>query len=177
MKGARKKPAATCKGYALKLVALKDWTGHEISEKLRLKGYTENEIGETLSLLADKGFVDDRKTAASLVRYFEESRLLGASGCRYRLRQKGVSDDIIREMDFPLERELAKAKKLLEKKLAHSTQYQDKDRVKLLYGLLQRKGFEADVIREALRDGLLAASTEALLASESEGPEEGLAKA
>lgn len=99
---------------AVQLLASRPHFRRELEAKLRQRGFPSEEIEETLSRLADQGYLDDRAAARSFV----EGRA-GKSEGRVRLRaelaQRGASDEAIEaalseltdEDDLPRAREAA----------------------------------------------------------------------
>ena len=66
------------------------------------KGYEEKEIEETIKDLVEYGWLDDRKFAEQFMTMSLEKRR-GMDRIRRELRQKGVSDEVIREAEGSLE--------------------------------------------------------------------------
>ena len=121
----------------------------EIFDKLFKKGYEKQVIEKVILKLEDYGFVDDRLFAkefvSSSLRYSKKVK-------EQKLRQKGVSSDIVSEIlgnesDFS---EFELCKKQAEK-YAKSKDISTKDGVQKLYASLLRKGFDFETIKKVCK--------------------------
>lgn len=139
------------KAYALKLLSLRDRSESELRERLLAKGFTEESVFSAIENLKNAGFIDDSKTAGALMRYCEQTKLLGAYGCRQYMRRRGIPEEIVGSSVFSPETEIEKAKKLVEKKERYLKNYPIQVKLKRLYGMLARKGFDGGIISEVLR--------------------------
>ncbi len=133
--------------YTLKLLAKKDYSEHEIGQKLKLHEFDEAQINETITFLKSKSFLDDKKFADS---YFRNHSQRGKIRINAELARKGISKEIIAGLDAKMadNDQLGKAKEIaikwLEKK---RDKYQDKYKLKQnLFAKLSRQGFEYEVI-------------------------------
>ena len=137
---------------ALRLLEYRARSRQELTQRLRRKGVEPPVIDETLARLTAQGYVNDEAFA----RQWVESRLRTGHGRRriaLELRVKGIASATIREAlgelaDAAHEAEaagqLARARLRLWRGLAPAAQR------RRVYGLLQRRGYAADVIERAL---------------------------
>ncbi|WP_457627174.1 regulatory protein RecX [Persephonella sp.] len=126
------------KTYALKLLAKRDYFEKELREKLRKKGFPEEDIEQTIVYLKNEKLIDDRKL---LERYKELSIQKGKSpaSLKAKLYRKGIT-----EVDFSYEEELESALYLLENKYRKEKNYRD------VVKFLKNRGFSYSVIQEAV---------------------------
>lgn len=136
--------------YAYRLLSYRGRSEKEMRERLKRKGFDENTINSVIDRLRSDGYIDDRRLACFLRRYAEEQKQLSISGTKKFLGGRGVPrsivDDTVKDID-----ETENAKKLVEKKLKHMDSYPSGMIIKKLYGILSRKGYPYETIREALR--------------------------
>jgi regulatory protein len=144
--------------YAYKLLSYRGRSEAELVRRLRLKGFDESAIGNAITQLKESGFLDDRKLAASLRRFAEESKQLSITGTRRFLLQRGVPLDMINEVVGDID-EIETARKLVEKKIAAWRKQSlsgkgsqlDGALIRKLYGILYRKGYPSEAINKVLQ--------------------------
>ncbi len=125
----------------------------EVIERLKLKGYIEEVIGEVVASLMKTGDLDDERFA----RFWVESRMhtnpVGDVILRHELSSKGIAEPTIdmvlsekasaydeHELAFSIARERYDRLKKLDKRKA----------AKRLYDFLARRGFKFDVIKRII---------------------------
>ena len=149
-------------GLALNYLEKRDRTEKEVSEKLTRAGFSESVIMQTLDLLKEAGFVDDRDYA---IRYMEV--LAGKGRGRLRImsemRRKGLGEELVKNTiedeelaSDELERAKGQAKKAW-------NAISDKSDIRKALAKVNRKlvmlGYSYDVIGEVI-NGLRNASDE-----------------
>ncbi len=138
--------------YAYRLLSYRGRSEKEVTDSLRKKGFTEQVIQDTILYLKDRGFINDTALASSLKREAEEVKLLGITGTKTFLQQRGIPREIIDNIFAGKDSdELNIAKKLVDKKLRSMENYSDEFVKKRLWGILARKGYSFDTIRKALK--------------------------
>ena len=90
------KTAKPCMDYAADLLAIKAYSKSDLTGKLRLKGYSEDEIRNCIERFEELGYLND----AEYARRFAESAALSNKGSGY-VRQKLSGSGIARE-DMPV---------------------------------------------------------------------------
>lgn len=143
--------------YAYKLLSYRSRSEAEMVRRLRMKGFDEPSVSKAISRLKESGFLDDRKLAASLRRYAEESKQLSIAGTRGFLLQRGVPEEMIDEVVGDID-EIETATKLVEKKIAgwrkqsfsRKGSQLDDTLIRKLYRMLYRKGYPSDAIKKVL---------------------------
>ncbi|MCL5024744.1 MAG: recombination regulator RecX [Nitrospirae bacterium] len=143
--------------YAYKLLGYRGRSEAEIVKKLTMKGFEGRDIEGVVVRLKEQGFLDDRKLAESLTRYAGESKLLSVAGTKRLLAERGVPREIAEEALKQID-ETAVARRLVERKIASwrkrgSPRDSEADALafKKLYGLLYRRGYPSEAIKEILR--------------------------
>ncbi len=124
------------KSYALKLLAKKDYFESEIRRKLSQKGFSEEEIEETVIYLKNQHLINDDKL---LERVKEKAIEKGKSSTyiKRKLFSKGVS------IEISYEEELKSAMNLLKNKYIGEKRFYD------IVKFLKNRGFSYSVIQEA----------------------------
>ncbi len=141
--------------YAIKLLEKRDLTQYQLVERLKRRGFTSDEIEETLAFLRRRRILDDRKFSFNFVEYATEVRKWGKLKIVSQLRKKGVDETTIAELegewDYSLEKERAYElanKYIRERKLDLSSL---KDRRRLA-NFLYNRGFEYSIVLEVIED-------------------------
>jgi SOS response regulatory protein OraA/RecX len=127
--------------------------------RLAMKGFDGAEIRAAVAGLRENGFLDDRRLAASLRRYAEESRHLSVNGARRFLIGRGIPGDISEEVARDID-EIDTAKRLVKKKIAGWRKHgrsggdplSDDVTLRKLHGALYRRGYPPEAINKALRE-------------------------
>lgn len=91
-------PRAPCWNKALDLLARRSHFRRELEAKLASRGYGEEEVSETLERLAERGWLDDRKTARELVSQRLERGPVGRARLLAELGRKGVDAELAKEV-------------------------------------------------------------------------------
>lgn len=136
--------------YAYRLLGYRDRSEKQMSEKLRIRGFGEDEIRKAINHLKANNYLDDKKLAASLKRYALESKHLGLNGTRKFLESRGVPADIINEVLRDIN-ESETAACLVEKKVKKSGDKSAALNVRKMYSTLLRKGYSYETINKTLR--------------------------
>ena len=119
-----KKPKDHPEGVALRLLALRDHSRHELRQKIIARNFPSAEVDEVLEHLAGKGFLDDARYARKIAAHLGKDRMLGPQRIIPKMIQKGIPRELVDEavsageQDFPA---AERVKKLLLKKLKNRT--------------------------------------------------------
>ena len=137
----------TVKAKAVSLLAQREYSRQELSDKLTAADASPEEVEQALAQLAAKGLVDDARVVETLVN--RRSSKLGASRLRQELQAKGVSADMVAETMAELKgTELARAQGVWQKKfgqLASAASERNKQA-----RFLASRGFSGDVVRQVV---------------------------
>ena len=96
---------------ALRALRHRDLSRRELEERLRAKGFAENERDEALETLERTGLLDDRRFAESRARSLA-SRGAGDAAVRHALSRAGVEAEIVEEALETIEPEPERARAL-----------------------------------------------------------------
>lgn len=136
--------------YALKLLGYRARSEKELKERLKNKGFTENEIILEIEYLKGLGFINDSLLAESLKRDASERKLLGYEGIKRYLLQKGIPRNIVTSVCIENNNEdLDRATQYLLKKIKTSNFHLNEKIKRRLYNQLQRRGYSSDIIFKA----------------------------
>ncbi|HYA31190.1 MAG TPA: regulatory protein RecX [Thermodesulfovibrionales bacterium] len=145
--------------YAYKLLHYRSRSQAEMERRLRMKGFDEPDIRSAMLILRENGFLDDRKLAASLTRYADESKHLSMFGARRFLIGRGIppdlSDKAVKDID-----DVETARRFVGKKMAgwekcgrsQKPARPDDSKLRRLYGMLFRRGYPPEAIRKILEE-------------------------
>ncbi len=91
--GAKPKKSAT--EYMVDLLAKKDYSTRQLTEKLRAKGYSSEETEAAIDKALEWGYLDDLRVATNIWRLNYEGHQYSVSRILMKLREKGFTADII----------------------------------------------------------------------------------
>ena len=138
--------------YAFCLLKFRPRSEYELRQRLERKGFSEEQIRQTLGLLKQKGFINDEEFA----RMWVESRInkpLGLRRLREELRVKGISRDLITQILEQTQEKYSEEKLIqdaISRRLDRLKRLEPKKAKQRLYLYLLRRGFSTDRVREAV---------------------------
>ena len=139
--------ASDALAYAIRALAARALTRHELNRKLRQRGASEEVANQTITKLIELKFLSDQAIAESAAR--DTSK--GKFAIKQKLAARGVSPHIVE--DVLMERsdtdELENAFALVEKQ---SYKWTGARAFEKAYGFMMRRGFSSGVIRTVLED-------------------------
>ncbi len=146
--------AAKAKAYALRLLGNRAYTQKEIRDKLAARGYAQGAIDETLLTLERLDLVDDALFARQFVAQRLRLRPAGRVALARDLARRGVAagvidlilDDVFADVDVE---DVA-----LDLMMRRANRYRGLSRARAMgrmYGFLERRGFEASVVRDVVQ--------------------------
>ena len=139
--------APSVKARAVSLLAQREYSRQELTDKLTAAQASPEEVEQALAQLEAKGLVDDARVVETLVN--RRSDKLGASRLRQELQAKGVSPELVAETMAGLKgTELARAQAVWQKKFGQLAAT-SADRNKQARFLASR-GFSGDVVRQVV---------------------------
>lgn len=135
---------------AMRWLARREYSVHELGQRLRDKGYPAADVAGVLEELQDQGLVSDRRFAEALVRSRTE-RGYGPMKIAHELRAKGVDDPLIEEIvEDDNDYWTARLRELWEKRFGRAPgDYREWARQ--ARGL-QSRGFTAEQVRRVVPD-------------------------
>ena len=139
--------APSVKARAVSLLAQREYSRQELTDKLTAAQASPEEVEQALAQLEAKGLVNDARVVETLVN--RRSGKLGASRLRQELQAKGVSAEMVAETMAGLKgTELARAQEVWQKKfgqLAATSAERNKQA-----RFLASRGFSGDVVRQVV---------------------------
>lgn len=147
---------ALAKNLVLRKLTRAPQTRQQLADHLQERGIPDEIATEVLNRMGEVGLVNDAEFAAMFVRSKRASRGLAPRVLAQELRQRGIADEIISAelagISASDDRALATA--LVTRKLAATERFDPATRTRRLTSMLVRKGFNAglayDVVREAI---------------------------
>lgn len=145
--------AIRCKDSALRIIEKSYKTEKEVRDKLRLKGYEDNAINNSIEFLKEYNFINDVNYTKAFINNKLNSE--GSQKIKYKLIQKGISKEIIAEelADLNNENEKNIALNIAKKKL-NIIKKRENDNYKIsgkLYRYLISKGYGYDITSEVVK--------------------------
>ena len=150
-------PATEIRESALRLLERMRRTRLDLARRLREKGYAAPAVDEVLDRLAEVGLVDDVEFARAFLAGRWGRKAAGWRRLEAQLRQKGVSaEDATRARALLEERvgradEVSAARRAIAQAARRYQALEPRVRRQRLWALLSRRGFDGDVIEQALR--------------------------
>lgn len=143
---------------ALRLLERSLRTRNDVARRLRDQGFETTIVDRVLDRLADVGLVDDAEYARAFLAGRWGRRPSGWRRLQMELRARGVSDEaVVRgralvEAQSGAPDEVAAAKRVIAQAARRYAALEPRVRRQRLWALLSRRGFDGDVIEQALRD-------------------------
>jgi len=122
-------------------------------DRLKRKGFDDTQINNTMEYLKNTGLIKDEALAPELLKHAIEKKYLGRKGIKVFLSSRGIKKNLIDETlsDFSEEIEKEAASRLVEKKMKVLRNYPEDVIKRRIWGILQRRGFSADVINTTIK--------------------------
>jgi regulatory protein len=144
----------TCAEKALRLITRKMLSSAQLSQKLFLAGYEEDEIATTIENCKKKGFVDDELLASDTFAY-QLSRGSGPRKIKEKLRRKGIDASCIDSCVESFDKEDIKESCQIALNSKLRTLKQDEEPFKKkekCFRFLATRGFTPDIIYSVLEE-------------------------
>jgi regulatory protein len=143
--GESDKPRQSARSYLLWLLSKREYSASELQKKLKFKGYEEQEIAEALAFAQSHNFQSDERFARIKVQ--SNVARQGNRGLSQKLREKGITSEVISEQLENLEPEEERAIRVVER-------FKGKPLTTQLYGKVQRflvyRGFSSRSMKAAI---------------------------
>lgn len=145
---------------AYRFLSQRQHSAHELSAKLKKRGFESHEISVVIAELTEAGYVDDRRFAESWIERRLRFKPRGARMLALELEAKGVersvAHGVVREK-FSETDESEVALRLLEANAARFSRENSVDTKRRICNFLRNRGFGSDSILNALKAFLKAA--------------------
>jgi regulatory protein len=138
--------------YCLRLLAIRDYSVHELGTKINSKiDLQEQELEQLIDGMKAKGYLNDERFTRNYIGWQLSRKPQGIYALRQKLIQKGISSDVAdKELSLQNIDEVSMATELIKKK-ANSMKSLDREKVKQkLFRFLQSRGFKQQTIFQAL---------------------------
>lgn len=148
--------AARARGRAVRWLAAAPKSERQIRQRLERSRFATDVIDETIAWLRRLGYLDDARLAGEFVRARKSYRVRGRGGVAWELRQSGIAEPVVQGAlaDYSPDEEQALAAEIAQKRAAAAPHEAPERLYRRIGGLLQRRGFSAGAIRQALRIAL-----------------------
>lgn len=152
---ASRKASPTTSAYvdALKLLARRELSEHQVRERLARKGHAAGEIDEAVARLRDERAIDDERVAEAIARTETSVKRRGKLRVRMQIERAGIAKGVaLRAVDevFGGVDDEALLQASLAKRLRGRERIADDREFRRLYRYLIGQGFDADRVMRAL---------------------------
>lgn len=150
---------SVARAIVLRQLSMAPRSRSQLETKLRQKGCEAGVAARVLDRMTEVGLVDDEAYAQMLVRAKQSEQGLARRALAHELRQKGVDDDTASQALAQVGPgdELARAERLVAKKLRTMHGLAADVQARRLAGMLARKGYSGDLAWPVIRDALHSA--------------------
>ena len=154
-----------CHDRALRLLAVRARSSHELSERLTRAGFDAEEVSSELTRLERVGLVDDEAFARDLARHHLMSRRSGRRAVVAALRAKGLPpgtiEAVLSDLQADAEDEGSRAAALAAERASRLAGLDPRVAFQRLVSFLLRRGYEPGIARGAAAAALEVEATEA----------------
>ncbi len=144
------------KQEALKFISYKPRTVQQVHDKLKSKGFEEENILRAIEFLEEFGYLNDATYAKQFYDYFVKTKKYSHRRAIVELRKRGIKGDILTEFaepnEYSDEQEFRNARDLAIKKLKAIRTYKGKDRFLKVFNYLINKGFSYEIARRVVEE-------------------------
>lgn len=145
--------AATPWDCALRYLGQRSHSAHELQSKLARRGFTEEEIDQTMQRLDDAGLLDDEQFADEYSESLFGSKNLSSREVARRLKQRGVSQLIIEAtLAGSALRDYDRALVVGKKKCQQMADLPEEVQLRRLLAYLSRRGFTESICYAVWRE-------------------------
>lgn len=126
----------------------------EVRDNLTKKKAPLEIVDQIITRLKEQRFLDDEEFTRWWIEQRSKFRPRGIRVIKLELKQKGIAreviDSVIQNSEFRIQNDLDSAKKIVTKKLAKYKDLQKYEIYQKLGGILARKGFDWETIKESI---------------------------
>ena len=140
--------------YAISLLSCGQYTTYEVRGKLLGKGASKEMAFSIADRLTKDGLLNDRDYALNYVEDIGNPRLDGKRKIVEKLKEKGISAEILSVLDFPEGKEKEKALRYCETLNRRLAKVPTSKKREKAFGALLEKGFDGHVAKEAVEEGI-----------------------
>ncbi len=138
---------------ALRSLSAGDKSEHDLTDKLRQKGYPENCIRETLAQLKQQGFLNDQSFAHKLSERILQGKRAGTHRLAFELKKRHIPEAIRKNVLSAVDpaEQKRQAEEIATLKVASFRDSDPRVLRKKLYDFLIRKGYDFQLAQEVSR--------------------------
>ena len=140
---------------AVRILGVRDHSRFELGQKLRQRGFENDDIDDALNRLEEHGYLDDERFARLVMRQYSDR---GRRGVSIQMEKRGIPGEIYRPLleEIGPDEEHARAAEALEKRTREvPPPGPERQRWKArMAGYLGRRGFSSSVIMTALEEAV-----------------------
>ncbi|HED53948.1 MAG TPA: RecX family transcriptional regulator [Phycisphaerales bacterium] len=143
--------------HALRLIGAGQRSREDLKQRLVRAGHRESDASAAVDRLVEAGLVDDQAMAERLAEHLASGSRLGRRGIEYKLRRKGLSSALSREVSArALEHAdtAEMAAELARKRIGRMAGLESHVIQRRLFGFLIRRGFSVDDARRAVESAM-----------------------
>lgn len=142
------------RAHALRLLNARPYSTRNLSRKLLLKGYSKEVIAQVVERLTRVGLLNDEQFGRELIRQLRAGKPAGDRLLASKLAQHGIDTRIAQRLISESAGEQVPAhedpaiEKLVVRKLASMSHLAPEVRARRIFGLLARRGFDYEQVRQ-----------------------------
>ena len=138
--------------YALRLLAKEIYTSYILRGKLINKGADPKVAQRVVDRLTEDGLVNDEEYAKIYVNDIAEFRLYGKNRTLAKLKEKGISEEILSSFEFKEEDEEKRAKRSCESLDRRYAKYPYEKKKEKAYEYLLGRGYDRELVRKIVEE-------------------------
>lgn len=140
---------------ALNYLSRRPRSEKEVKDNLKKKKASDSQIEQILSTLRQQKFVNDYEFALWWIQQRRQFRPKGQRALEFELRQKGISEEVIKQLKHEdtnetSETENALVRLLIQKRIGKYEGMTKNETFQRLGGFLARRGFDLDIIKACI---------------------------
>ena len=138
---------STFMNYALKLRQKSLYSEFKMREKLYEKGASKEQVDFVIKKLKENDLIDDKAFIEEYIEYYN-SLNYGKNKIISKLKEKGIFEDKLAKINFPISVERKKANNQLSKLEKKYAKYNDTQKKQHIFQALLSLGFDIDIAKE-----------------------------
>jgi regulatory protein len=152
-------PDSVARSILLRQLTMGPRTEAQLRQALQRRSVPEDVADAVVRRFIEVGLIDDASYAQEFVRSAGSAGTLSRRGVQYRLRQKGVSEDVVADAVGQIDpaSERSAALDLALRRAARMAEVDPATRRRRLLGLLARRGYPSDIVHGVVDEVLAEA--------------------
>ena len=133
--------------YALKLRSKKLYSEYKMREKLYEKGGNKKSVDQVIKTLKNHDLIDDEAFIQDYIEYYN-SLNYGENKIKEKLKDKGIFEERISKIKFPISVEKKKANNIFASLIKKYDKYNESQKKQHVYNAYLTAGFSRDIAKE-----------------------------